>query len=161
MKTARTIFFILASLSATAGAQEPAAPATPSASETRSMPAGRIRVKVSNLRNSTGVVGIALFSTTKGFPEKPFQAMTGTSIPATSTPCVVVFDNIPYGTYAVSVLHDENSNGKMDKTFIGIPKEGFGTSNNPQIRRGPPSFDESQFIVNGASVDLDISMNYF
>lgn len=33
------------------------------------------------------------------------------------------------GKYGISLMDDENFNGKMDYNFIGIPKEGFGFSN--------------------------------
>jgi uncharacterized protein (DUF2141 family) len=122
---------------------------------------GRIRIKICNLRNTSGIIGIALFTTKKGFPDKQTMAYTTTTLPASDTQCEVVFDDVPYGTYAVSILHDENNNGKMDKTFIGIPREGFGTSNNPKIRRGPPGFEESQFALDHKEVDLNISLNYF
>ena len=48
----------------------------------------------------------------------------------------------------------------MDKTFFGIPKEGFGVSNNPKIRRGPPSFSEALFTLNAKQLDLTITINY-
>ena len=121
---------------------------------------GVIRVTVGNLRNTQGLVGVALFDTKQGFPDKPEKAIEGHSVQA-GDQCVVVFANVPYGTYAVSVLHDENSNGKMDKNFIGIPKEGFGTSNNPKIRRGPPSFTESSFNLENNELAMKIDMNYF
>ncbi|NTV01241.1 MAG: DUF2141 domain-containing protein [Chlorobiaceae bacterium] len=121
---------------------------------------GTIRVTVGNLRNTQGLVGVALFDTKKGFPDKPDKALEGRSVTA-GEQCVVVFTNVPYGTYAVSALHDENGNGKMDKTFIGIPREGFGTSNNPKIRRGPPSFTESAFNLENGELALKIDMNYF
>ena len=121
---------------------------------------GKIRVTIDKLRNSDGLVGVSLYNTKQGFPDKPERALIGKCVVA-GPHCEVEFDNVPYGTYAVSVLHDENSNRKMDKTFIGIPKEGFGTSNNPKIRRGPPSYSESQFTLNTGEVDMNISVNYF
>ncbi|NTU58259.1 MAG: DUF2141 domain-containing protein [Chlorobiaceae bacterium] len=120
---------------------------------------GCITVNIDNLRSSDGKVGVALFKVKEGFPDKTERALEGKSI-AAGDHCIVMFENVPYGTYAVSVLHDENGNGKMDKTFIGIPKEGFGTSNNPKIRMGPPSFSESKFELGKGEVTLTISMNY-
>lgn len=120
---------------------------------------GNIKVNIDNLRNSEGFVGVALFVARDGFPDKSEHALVGKRVPA-GDHCVVMFENVPYGCYAVSVLHDENSNGKMDKTFIGIPKEGFGTSNNPKIRMGPPSFAESKFELDSKELTLHINMNY-
>ena len=64
------------------------------------------------------------------------------------------------GKYAISIIHDENNNDKLDTNFIGIPKEGFGFSNNPRIMFGPPSFEKASFEINQAHVIL-IEMKYF
>lgn len=122
--------------------------------------AGSITVYIKGLKNPDGMLGVALYTTKKGFPDKPERAFA-TKVSKNGTASIgATFENIPYGNYAVSVLHDENGNGKMDKSFIGIPKEGFGVSNNPQIRRGPPSFNEALFSLGSSKLDLSISMNY-
>jgi len=122
-------------------------------------PVGRIEVCIDNVRSTNGIVGVALFNAKKGFPDKNTMAIEGLSVPAGKR-CEVVFENVPFGTYAVSVLHDENGNGKMDKGFLGIPKEGFGTSNNPEIKMGPPTFSDSSFDLENTRLTLNISMKY-
>ena len=50
------------------------------------------------------------------------------------------------GTYAVFVAHDLNGNGKLDKSFLGMPTEPVGLSRNPgRPRFGPPKFEDSSF----------------
>jgi uncharacterized protein (DUF2141 family) len=120
---------------------------------------GKIEVCIDNVRSANGVVGVALFNAKKGFPDKNTLAVEGRSVPAGKC-CKVIFENVPYGVYAVSVLHDENSNGKMDKGFLGIPKEGFGASNNPEIKMGPPSFSDSRFDLASKKLTLNIDMKY-
>lgn len=122
---------------------------------------GCIRLRIENLRNQEGMIGIALFTTDKGFPSKPEKAYASTGLELKEGSTCLMLENIPYGNYALSILHDENSNQKMDKTFIGIPKEGFGTSNNPKISYGPPDFEESEFILDREEIALVIDMNYF
>ncbi len=39
------------------------------------------------------------------------------------------FEDIPPGRYALAVIHDENMNGKLDANWLGVPKEGYGFSN--------------------------------
>lgn len=63
------------------------------------------------------------------------------------------------GVYALSVIHDENGNGRLDR-FLAIPREGFGFSRNPRIRMGPPRFDEVRFEVGAAPVRQDVRMRY-
>jgi uncharacterized protein (DUF2141 family) len=43
---------------------------------------------------------------------------------------VFEFDLPKPGNYAIAILDDENSNGELDRNFLGIPVEGFGFSNN-------------------------------
>ena len=124
-------------------------------------PKGCLSIRIDNIRNAKGKIGIALFTGEKGFPDKPEKAFAVASTAISGTSQEVVIENIPYGTYAVSILHDENENKKMDKTWIGKPKEGFGASNNPKIRFGPPGFDESGFDLDCKEIALDISINYF
>ena len=59
------------------------------------------------------------------------------------------FEDIPAGTYAIDMYQDLNSNDNLDSTFLRIPKEPFGFSNNTPVRFGPPSFEKSSFEVTG------------
>ena len=119
---------------------------------------GRILVRVVNLRNHEGDIGLFLFSDKKGFPGKIEHSVMNANIPASSESPSYLFENVPYGTYAVSVRHDENSNGRLDTNFLGMPKEGVGVSNNPKSRFGPPSFDDAMFVLDRPEVELEIRL---
>lgn len=69
------------------------------------------------------------------------------------------FAGIDPGTYALSVIHDENGNGRLDR-FLAIPREGFGFSRNPRIRMGPPRFDEARFEIGAGAVRQSVQMKY-
>ena len=59
------------------------------------------------------------------------------------------------------VFHDENMNQKLDKDFVGIPKEGYGASNNPKKKIGPPSFEDASFRLSGvAQQSVEIKLIY-
>jgi len=66
----------------------------------------------------------------------------------------------PLASTPVSVFHDENMNQKPDKNFVGVPKEGYGASNNPKKKIGPPSFDETKFQLSGTEQSLEIKLMY-
>ena len=68
------------------------------------------------------------------------------------------FPNLPAGTYAVSVVYDENSDGKLNTGLFGIPTELVGVSNNAKGVFGPPSFDKTSFSV-PESESISISLN--
>ncbi len=54
---------------------------------------------------------------------------------------------VPPGVYAVAVHHDANSNGKLDANFLGIPREGYGVSNDVRPRFRAPRFSEARVVV--------------
>ena len=56
---------------------------------------------------------------------------------------------LPYGEYAVTLFVDFNGNKKLDKNFLGIPKEQYGFSNNVMGRMSPPTFDQAKFAIAG------------
>ena len=70
----------------------------------------------------------------------------------------VVFENVPYGTFAISSFHDKNDNGVLDTNFLGIPKEGIGSSNNAPARLGPPKWEDAKFAMNEKSIKQTIKL---
>lgn len=66
--------------------------------------------------------------------------------------------SLPCKKYAIALIHDENNNNKLDTNMIGIPKEGYGFSNNPPSNFGPPSYEKAEFTlkpgVNTIQIDL-------
>ena len=93
------------------------------AAETQATPT--LTIQVIGARNAKGKLGVALFQDAKGFPEDPSKALRqqDVDINAQTLSAQVVFRDVPQGVYAVSARHDENMNRKLDKNFIGIPKE--------------------------------------
>lgn len=60
----------------------------------------------------------------------------------------LVFQNLKYGKYAVTIFHDENDNGTLDHNLLRMPAEPLGFSNGFQMGmlNGLPSFEKLQFI---------------
>lgn len=121
--------------------------------------AARLDVRVEGLRNATGQVLVALHSPSSGFPGGWNTAVAMKAVPVTIAGTSVVFDNIPPGTYALIAVHDEDGDGSMTKTWVGLPTEGFGTSNNPTFY-GPPRYGSARFEVTG-DASLFIRIVYF
>lgn len=59
--------------------------------------------------------------------------------------------NVPEGIYAIALFIDANKNMKIDKNFLGIPKEQYGFSNNAMGTLSGPSFEQAKFQVKGNS----------
>ncbi|MBZ0108020.1 MAG: DUF2141 domain-containing protein [Candidatus Scalindua rubra] len=69
------------------------------------------------------------------------------------------FLDILPGKYALAVIHDENVNGKLDTNWLGIPKEGYGFSNDVKGVLGAPAFSAASFLYDRRDIDLTISLN--
>jgi uncharacterized protein (DUF2141 family) len=119
-----------------------------------------IHVEISGLHNDRGQVMCALFSSAVDFPKGIDKAVGQAKSDFSHGHAVCEFHGIASGTYAVSVFHDENSNGKLDTNFMGIPREGVGASNNAKGHFGPPKFAAAAFHFSGGRLDLKITINY-
>ncbi|MBN1232833.1 MAG: DUF2141 domain-containing protein [Candidatus Coatesbacteria bacterium] len=119
-----------------------------------------IVVEITGFRNDDGYARITIFEKSDGFPSNPKKALDAKSETISNGKCKVVFTDIPAGTYAIAVLHDENSNEKMDTNALGIPKEGYGTSNNAKGKMGPPKFKDASFKYSEETITLKITMKY-
>ncbi len=141
---------------------QPTVTSTPDAQD-RADPigSGKIIVSVSALRNQSGMLRVAIFSQKKGFPANAKAVRWAKASPITELPMTLEFAGIPPGTYAVSALHDENNNNKLDTNWIGIPKEGFGVSNNRLRKFGPPKFSDAKFELGATPLTLPIVIHYY
>ncbi|MDJ1492332.1 DUF2141 domain-containing protein [Cytophagaceae bacterium DM2B3-1] len=119
-----------------------------------------IHITVVNLRNTQGHVLLSVFKSEDGFPNNPAKAVKLIKSKIIGDKAEIVLDNMPDGDYAISVLHDENDNGKMDTGAFGIPKEGYGASNDAKAVLGPPSYKDAHF-KHQQSTSLKIKMKYF
>jgi uncharacterized protein (DUF2141 family) len=121
-----------------------------------------LTVHVTGARNAKGKIRVALFRDGKGFPNNVSQAVQtkAADVDPQTLSAQVVFADLPDGVYAVSVFHDENMNERLDKNFLGVPKEGYGASNNPKKKMGPPNFDETKFQLGGTDQSVEIKLIY-
>ena len=114
-----------------------------------------VTVTVSNLESNNGKVFISLYNSEDSFLGRGFKS-TFSKIENNS--CKVVFKNVPNGTYAVSLFHDENDNNKIDTGMFGIPKEDYGCSNNAKGFMGPPKWEDAKFTLTNESITQHIKL---
>ncbi len=120
-----------------------------------------LHVQVLNIRNSTGTVDCALFESPKGFPTEALHSATHVMvIKVRQTQARCDFADIPPGTYALAVFHDENMNGTLDTNWLGMPTEGYGFSNDVKASLGPPSFAAASFAYDGRTLEMTIRLEY-
>jgi len=120
-----------------------------------------VSVVVTGLRSARGQVLACLTAQASAFPDcRKDPESHRLVMPAPQHgPLTLDFGAIPPGRYAVSLIHDENANGKLDTVLI-MPREGFGFSRDAKVRFGPPSFAAAAFTVAAAPVSQEIRMRY-
>jgi uncharacterized protein (DUF2141 family) len=112
----------------------------------------RLVVKVAGLKSQKGDLYLALHQRPEYF-QVPDSALIKKIVKINKETEEVIFDKIPAGRYAMAVYHDENLNGRLDASPVGIPREGYGFSNNPKVA-GKPKFEQAAFDFNKSDTVL-------
>jgi uncharacterized protein (DUF2141 family) len=121
-------------------------------------PTGSVDLEVGGLRSNKGMIRVCLTADPANFPgcTDDKHAVTR-SVPASQHS--IRFDGLAPGNWAAALIHDENSNAKLD-TMLGIPREGFGFTRNPRIGFGPPRFSAAEFSVGSVALKQQVTMRY-
>jgi len=118
-----------------------------------------LQLHVTGFRDNKGTAGGLVFASSNGWPEDRNQSIVQGGFPIAAREATETF-RVPPGRYAAVVIHDENSNMKLDRNFFGIPKEGFGFSNNPRVAFSAPSFQAAAVAVSCPVTQLEIRLIY-
>ena len=97
-----------------------------------------LTVEIDQLRNNNGKLLLELNNENE-------EVIKGFSEVITDNKCIVVIKDLKPGKYAFKYFHDENNDEEINTNFMGIPREGYGFSNNAKGAFGPPSFDKMLF----------------
>lgn len=141
--------FLLAALAAPAAAQDAGCTGPPSDTQ--------LFVNVSNVRSAEGLIAVTLYADIR----KKFLAKRGSlyvgRVPAVAGTTRVCIHLPAPGTYALAVYHDKDANRKLNRSGLGLPKEGYGFSNNASTVFGLPSFSSVRFAArNGGEVAIKL-----
>lgn len=122
----------------------------------------KLSIEINSVKQDDGVVLVSLYSEPSQFPYKPFQVF---KVEKSNLQNGLLTYNIELeaGKYAITLLDDANRNDDMDYNMIGIPKEGYGFSNDAKPRGlSAPSFDDCAFVIEEeGELSLSIKMKYW
>lgn len=118
---------------------------------------GSIKITVKNIKELKGSILVGLYTSEKDFLKKPAY---GKAAKANGSEVTVVFDNLPAGDYAVSIIHDENDNKEFDRSKIGLPKEGYCFGNNAHGKFGPPKYRDVKVSLKDEAINQTLAMVY-
>ncbi len=120
-----------------------------------------ISVIIKDIKTPNGQILMGIYkddvSFDKELPYKKVQAFK-TKI---SNGILLVEVKLEPGKYGISLMDDENFNGKMDYNFIGIPKEGFGFSNYYHTGLTKPKLKSFSFeVIENKNTKVEVKMKY-
>tara|TARA_Y100000766_G_scaffold47381_1_gene37630 strand:- start:138 stop:590 length:453 start_codon:yes stop_codon:yes gene_type:complete len=118
--------------------------------------AAKLTINISN-QEKPGVLFLTICNSAAGFEnsvenESEEDSCRGAVVETELKDVFEIRAEVPDGEYAIAAFLDTNANNKMDKNFIGIPKEQYGFSNNAMGRMSAPSFDQAKFSVEGDTI---------
>lgn len=105
-----------------------------------------LTIEVVNPKVQSGALFTSVYSDEAGWM-KTEQARAVQRAEVSGERTRLVYRDLPAGRYAVSMFHDENGNGQLDKNVLGMPRERVGFTRDARGTMGPPSFGD-------AAVDL-------
>ena len=114
----------------------------------------KLTVEITNVTSEEGQIILAIYNSSENYDKRiAFQEVK--LKPEIDT---VIFEtNVPDGEYLVMLVHDITNNGKLDTSFIGMPKEPVGLSN--YDGKGiPGKFKKHKFSVN-ENTEIIIPLN--
>lgn len=116
-----------------------------------------LHVNVTGLKPLKGDLYISLHNRPEYF-QVADSAFTKKKVTVNEENEMVIFNDIPAGTYAIALYHDENMDGVLQTNEKGIPREGYGFSTKSRVF-GQPKFEQAAFEVNSNDT-IQIKMIY-
>lgn len=106
----------------------------------------KLTVQIQNIEKVQGKIVVGIFNTDKDFLKEGVAIKTYTINVDKTTETLIITD-LPKGDYAISLYHDENSDDECNRNFLGIPKEGYGFSNNIKPKFSAPTYQDCKFSL--------------
>ena len=113
-----------------------------------------LTLSITNIKIIKGVIRIGIYNEKKKFP-KVQQEYRTYAFNVNKYAEVFSINGLPRGEYAIAIYQDENTDGKCNTNFFGLPTEGYGFSKNYKPILTAPSFNECKIDLN---LDKSISI---
>lgn len=119
-----------------------------------------LEVHISQVRSAKGRILLSVYSDPTEYPYKPFRTCPVDKDSLKNGNLTARIHGLTPGTYALGLLDDENDSGNTEYNILGIPKEGFGFSNNQKPLFSKPDYDKLTFKVGPGLTRISITVQY-
>lgn len=104
-----------------------------------------LTMRITGIKQGKGDILIAVFKGDEGFPSDTKKAVELLRATVVDGKAELTVKTLTPGRYAVSLFQDTNGDGLLNTNFLGIPKEGYGVSNNAFNTFSAPVFKDASF----------------
>ncbi|MEM7367540.1 MAG: DUF2141 domain-containing protein [Bacteroidota bacterium] len=120
-----------------------------------------IQLMVHNIRSAKGKILVGVYDKAESFTDDPQYSLEFSKENFRDGMVTCRF-SLPIGTYAFSLLDDENEDYEMNYNLFGIPKEGYGFSKDAKVKLlSPPAFDDCKLQLSLGMNALKVRARYF
>lgn len=119
---------------------------------------GILTILVTGLVSNDGDVKLALFNSEESYTAQNIVPFRKIAVPIKEKKAEIVFDQVPFGTYAIKLFHDADQNGELNINPRGLPEEAYAFSNHADGRHGPPPYEKARFEFNREQMKIEIKM---
>ena len=120
---------------------------------------GQVTVEIDGFESDRGMALVSLCADEDSFPPTRDEDVVARAIvEIRNRTAVAVFRDLPFGYYAVAVIHDADGNQQLNTNFLGMPTERYGFSNNARKRFRAPRFDEARFLLSDSEVFVGVTV---
>ncbi len=117
-------------------------------------------ITLTDIRSDIGEIVVGVYSAEDQWINNPEFSFKWTKESLENGKLKVEIPGLPYGTFAISVLDDEDKSNCMNY-FMGLPCEGWGMSTNPSFQKlKAPSYEKCALELDCPGISCEINMNY-
>jgi uncharacterized protein (DUF2141 family) len=117
-----------------------------------------LSINITNIKGTDGEIVFGLYNNKESFPllDKQYRLL---STGVKNFTGIFTIKDLPGGEYALAIFHDKNSDKICNTNFLGIPKEGYGFTNNFRPKISKPKFSDCKIDLAG-DTSLTIMLIY-
>lgn len=108
--------------------------------------AQELTMRITGIKQGRGDIFIAVFNSEEGFPNDTKKAVEFLRATPIDGKAELTVKTLPPGRYAIAMFQDTNNDGILNTNFLGIPKEGYGVSNNAFNTFSSPTYKDASFL---------------
>ena len=116
-----------------------------------------LTVKVERVSSRGGDVRLALYDEAS-WPNDDAEPIADLVVPAVSPETIATFRGVKPGVYGLKLFQDENRNGTFDFTWLGLPAERYGFSNDARPFFSEPGFSRTRFKLSAGANTITVHL---